>query len=170
MTADKSKVSVVTGDPASVEQVYTIESRGENDGSWADVNGGDSAVVVGGTWNDDCLSLDGVNDYISVQTYQASYIKLKMRTEQKFTNAVGYLLDLRPTASAYFFSGNINCIAGATATANGEPVTNVSDIADGNWYEVIFTFNSKFTGNIRIGSKSTNAEYLKCDIEYIVVN
>lgn len=178
-TADKSAVSVVSADEVpdidktNATSVYEISNRGSDDAVWVESEGGASASVTGGVWNNNYLALDGVDDYVDLPVTNASKLKIAFRSEQQYGNVIenlGYVIDCRPTATNYLFNGDENeCFAGLTFTIDNVSAISLNNGIDAEWHQIAVTFNSNFTGKIRIASKNDGTEYLQCDIGWIVV-
>jgi hypothetical protein len=76
-------------------------------------------------------------------------------------------LDCRPDATIYVI--NKNQKSGATLEIDGSTATGLSSALDGDWFVALVTFEAAFTGNITVGAKNNNVEWLTSDIAQIAI-
>lgn len=157
---------------ANAKNVYVMGSRGDNDAKWMATDGVAAATISGGTWDENYLALDGVDDCIVLPVASATKLRLAFKSEHYYDDTlknVAYLLDCRTAATNYILYSHTNTMSGVTLTVDGVAVANINGTSNGKWQILEITFASAFTGSITIGARYEKNECLKCDIAWMVV-
>ena len=185
-TATKDDITITTLEQQFVTTAepiacYLGSQHGDVDGEWAEVNGGTSIAVTGGTWTDGILEMDGVDDRLTLPLGGAKTVVMKAKLLEELKNGssatMGYVFDCRPTASAYLLNYNQQDYVGGDATVyarksafEGVMGGFAAHHVPGRWIYFTIVFNSAFTGNMNIFSHNNRtSDFMQAEIEEIKV-
>lgn len=159
---------------------YIGSDNGDAEGSWEEVNGGNSISMDGGTWSDDgILSLDGSDDYLKLPLNNAKTVTIRMKLLSKAEGGLGCIFDCRKNGSnAYLIPYNNSdyvCTSSAAYVYAGtSKFENTASyfyklVMCGQWVTYTIVFGNIVSGNMLIGANNKFDSFSKAEISEIKV-
>ena len=140
---------------------YVGTEHGDLKNEWAEVNGGNSIAMTGGTWAGSTLILDSKDDYLTLSLNNAKSVTFRMKLLNTTSNKYMQIFDCRHKKAAFLMrhnsSGYICSSSIARVYAGTSQFESASNFFEtlvnyGHWVTYTVVFVDAFTGDMRIGT------------------